>query len=94
MNLLTDKDFRAMREWRHDIHRHPELAFEERRTADKVAALLDEFGLEVHRDIGRTGVVGLLRSARRNTSPGKALSTAPRCSSSSLPRNTARVRGR
>ncbi len=50
-----------MQDWRHDIHRHPELAFEERRTADKVAALLREFGLEVHQAVGRTGVVGLLR---------------------------------
>ena len=59
--MLTDKYHQAMQHWRHDIHRHPELAFEEQRTADKVAELLQEFGLEVHRGIGRTGVVGLLR---------------------------------
>jgi hippurate hydrolase len=39
----------SMQTWRHDIHRHPELAFEEQRTADKVAELLTGFGLEVHR---------------------------------------------
>ncbi len=50
-----------MQAWRHDIHRHPELAFEENRTADKVAELLQGFGLEVHRSIGNTGVVGLLK---------------------------------
>src|SRR5208283_2355693 len=47
--------------WRRDIHAHPELGFEERRTADLVAAKLAEFGCEVHRGIGKTGVVGRLR---------------------------------
>jgi hippurate hydrolase len=50
-----------MQAWRHDIHRHPELAFEEHRTANKVADLLTGFGLEVHRSIGNTGVVGVLK---------------------------------
>ncbi|MCP4769272.1 MAG: amidohydrolase [Gammaproteobacteria bacterium] len=49
-----------MQAWRHDIHRHPELAFEEQRTAARVAKLLKEFGLEVHTGIGNTGVVGVL----------------------------------
>jgi hippurate hydrolase len=52
---------KTMQTWRHDIHRHPELAFEEQRTANKVAELLTGFGLEVHRSIGRTGVVGVLK---------------------------------
>ena len=47
--------------WRHDIHRHPELAFEENRTADMVANLLDDWGITVHRGVGKTGVVGVLR---------------------------------
>jgi len=51
----------TMQAWRHDIHRHPELAFEEQRTAARVAQLLTEFGLEVHTGIGNTGVVGVLR---------------------------------
>ncbi|HVC51249.1 MAG TPA: M20 aminoacylase family protein [Stellaceae bacterium] len=51
----------AMTGWRHDIHAHPELGFEEQRTADLVAGLLAEFGIEVHRGIGKTGVVGRLR---------------------------------
>jgi len=47
--------------WRHDFHAHPELAFEEHRTSDLVADRLASFGLEVHRGVGRTGVVGTLR---------------------------------
>ena len=57
----TDKLYQTMKAWRHDIHRHPELAFEEQRTAAKVAELLTEFGLEVHTSIGNTGVVGALK---------------------------------
>ena len=51
-----------MTAWRHDIHAHPETAFEEVRTADLVAARLAEFGIEIHRGLGRTGVVGTLRA--------------------------------
>src|SRR6185436_14736799 len=51
-----------MTAWRRDIHAHPELGFEENRTSDLVAAKLEEFGLEVHRGVGRTGVVGVLRA--------------------------------
>jgi amidohydrolase len=47
--------------WRRDIHAHPELGFEEQRTSDLVAAKLAEFGCEVYRGIGKTGVVGRLR---------------------------------
>jgi amidohydrolase len=47
-------------DWRHDIHAHPELGFEEQRTSDLVAQKLAEFGYEVFRGIGRTGVVGRL----------------------------------
>jgi amidohydrolase len=48
--------------WRQDFHAHPELGFEETRTAGLVAARLEEFGIEVHRGVGRTGVVGVLRA--------------------------------
>ncbi|MDH3763643.1 MAG: amidohydrolase, partial [Gammaproteobacteria bacterium] len=57
----TESSHATMRDWRHDIHRHPELAFEEQRTAGKVAQLLTRFGLEVHIAIGNTGVVGVLK---------------------------------
>ncbi len=55
----------AMTDWRRDLHAHPELGFEEHRTAAKVADLLAGFGLEVHRGIGGTGVVGVLRRGGR-----------------------------
>ena len=45
---------------RRDIHAHPELCFQEVRTADLVAAKLTEWGIEVHRGLGTTGVVGLV----------------------------------
>jgi amidohydrolase len=51
-----------LKEWRHDIHAHPELGFEEQRTADFVARRLAECGIEVFRGIGKTGVVGRLRA--------------------------------
>ena len=54
--------------WRQDIHAHPELAFEETRTADVVATKLEGFGIEIDRGLGRTGVVGTLKvgeSSRR-----------------------------
>lgn len=47
---------------RRDIHAHPELAFDERRTADIVAAELARYGLEVHRGLAKTGVVGVLKA--------------------------------
>ncbi len=51
---------------RRDIHRHPELAFEEHRTSALVAAKLESWGYTVHRGLGGTGVVGTLK---RGTSP-------------------------
>lgn len=54
---------------RRDIHSHPELSFEETRTAGVVAEGLRELGLEVKTGVGRTGVTGLLRGV----SPGKTL---------------------
>ncbi len=51
-----------MKEWRHDIHAHPEIAFEENRTSDIVARELESFGIEVHRGLAKTGVVGVLKN--------------------------------
>ncbi len=48
-------------EVRRDIHRHPELGFDEHRTSEQVARLLGEWGYEVERGLGGTGVVGRLR---------------------------------
>ena len=50
-----------MTAWRRDIHAHPETAFEEQRTSDIVAAKLEEFGIDVHRGLAKTGVVGTLK---------------------------------
>jgi len=47
---------------RRDLHAHPELRFEEHRTADLVARSLAGWGIEVHRGLGGTGVVGLIRA--------------------------------
>jgi len=44
--------------WRREIHRHPELSFQEHRTAELVATALEAMGLEVATGIGKTGVVG------------------------------------
>jgi hippurate hydrolase len=46
---------------RHSIHAHPELGFEEFVTSDLIAARLTEWGYEVHRGLGGTGVVGTMR---------------------------------
>ena len=48
--------------WRRDFHAHPELGFEEVRTSALVAERLASWGIEVHRGIGKTGVVGVLRN--------------------------------
>jgi len=46
---------------RQDIHAHPELGFEEQRTSALVAERLQQWGYEVHRNVGQTGVIGVLR---------------------------------
>ena len=58
-----------MTAWRQDIHKHPETAFEDVRTADIVAEKLESFGIEVHRGLARTGVVGVLRAGTSARSP-------------------------
>ncbi len=46
---------------RRDIHAHPELCFEELRTSELVAQQLQSWGIEVHRGLGKTGVVGVIQ---------------------------------
>lgn len=46
---------------RRELHAHPELGFQEHRTSDRVANFLQQLGIEVHRGIGQTGVVGILK---------------------------------
>ena len=61
MNLLDISFLADLAAIRHDIHAHPELAFNEARTAELVARELAAYGLEVHRGLAKTGVVGILR---------------------------------
>lgn len=46
--------------WRRHIHQNPEIAYEEENTAEFVAKKLENFGIEVHRGLGKTGVVGVI----------------------------------
>src|SRR4051812_19101608 len=55
---------------RRDIHAHPELCFQEQRTADVVAAKLTEWGIPVHRGLGGTGVVGIIKNGSSNRAVG------------------------
>lgn len=68
-NVDRIEELRAsMMSWRHDIHAHPETAYEETRTAALIAELLREWGVEVHTGIGGTGVVGTLRAGASSRS--------------------------
>jgi len=49
-----------MTRWRRDLHRKPETAFEERWTSDYIAERLTEFGIEIHRGLAETGIVGVI----------------------------------
>jgi amidohydrolase len=55
---------------RRDLHAHPELGLQEHRTADLVARKLEEWGIEVHRGVGQTGVVGVLRNGNGEATIG------------------------
>ncbi len=55
---------------RHDLHAHPELAFQEQRTSDRVAAFLEAQGIQVHRGLAGTGVVGVLKCGDSTRSIG------------------------
>jgi hippurate hydrolase len=44
--------------WRHHLHAHPESAFEEVKTSAFIAQQLEKMGIEVHRNLGKTGLVG------------------------------------
>jgi len=59
---MSDPEFETqLQSWRHHLHRHPEMGFDEKRTADYIARVLELLGLDVQRGIGGTGVVGNLR---------------------------------
>ncbi len=62
MNIIDSiaREAAAIAEVRRDIHAHPELCFQEVRTADVIAAKLTEWGIPIHRGLGITGVVGIV----------------------------------
>ena len=62
----------AITQLRRDIHAHPELCFEEVRTADLVAAQLTEWGIPIHRGMATTGVVGIVHG-RDGGKSGRAI---------------------
>ena len=65
MAIHIKPEIRALKEsiisTRRDIHQHPELAFDEHRTAQLVADRLQSFGMDVQTGVGKTGVVGILK---------------------------------
>ena len=64
MQLIDEilADAPAMAAVRRDLHAHPELCFQEQRTADLVAQQLTAWGIPVHRGMGTTGVVGIVKA--------------------------------
>ena len=55
---------------RRDIHAHPELSFQEQRTSDLIARKLGEWGIPVHRGLGKTGVVGIVKNGSSSRAVG------------------------
>lgn len=70
---------------RRDLHANPELGFQEIRTASIVAGALDALGIEVHRGVGRTGVVGVIRGQRHDS--GRSIGIRGNCSQRLCGRN-------
>ena len=67
INSIADRE-QDMKAWRHLLHQHPETSYEEVWTSDFIAAKLQSFGIETHRGMGKTGVVGVLRGTGNGTS--------------------------
>jgi amidohydrolase len=63
-------DAAAIATLRRDIHAHPELCFEEQRTADLIAKALEDWGIPVHRGLGKTGVVGIVKNGNSDRAVG------------------------
>jgi amidohydrolase len=72
MNVIAEiaQEHTKLTEWRRELHQHPELAFEEHRTAAFVANKLESFGLQVTTGIAGTGVVGTLSRGGGNRAIG------------------------
>jgi hippurate hydrolase len=63
-------DAAAVRAIRRDLHAHPELCFQERRTSDVIANALADWGIPVHRGLATTGVVGIVKSGSSSRAVG------------------------
>ncbi len=63
-------DVAAIQAIRRDIHAHPELCFQEERTADVIAKALTEWGIPIHRGLGKTGVVGIIKNGTSSRAVG------------------------
>ena len=63
-------DAAAMATLRRDLHAHPELCFHEQRTADLIAAQLTAWGIPIHRGLGTTGVVAILKNGSSDRAVG------------------------
>ena len=64
---------------RRDLHAHPEIGFEEVRTSGIVADKLKAWGIEVHRGLGGTGVIGVLKGKGTGSSASACAPTWTRC---------------
>lgn len=63
-------DLQLLRTLRHDLHAHPELGFEEQRTSDLIAKVLDDADIKVHRGLGGTGLVATIEAGSSQSSIG------------------------
>ena len=63
-------DAAAITTLRRDIHAHPELCFQEQRTSDVIAQALTDWGIPVHRGLGTTGVVGIVKNGSSSRAVG------------------------
>ncbi|WP_320109621.1 amidohydrolase [Rhodopseudomonas sp. P2A-2r] len=70
---LLDQLHPDMIAWRQDFHAHPEIGFEEERTSQLVAERLEQWGVEVHRHLGGTGVVGVIRGRHQSAGSNRAI---------------------
>ena len=57
---------------RRDIHAHPELCFQEMRTADVIAKALTDWGIPIHRGLGTTGVVAIIKNGSSDRAVGRS----------------------
>jgi len=67
---LNPADVQAIATLRRDIHAHPEICFQEQRTSDLIAKTLTDWGIPVHRGLGTTGVVGIVKNGSSSRAIG------------------------